>query len=75
MRTPLTAILGWAELLQQHPSLQPEDRQIVDTIRACGKSLLGVVNNILDFSKLEKGMVALERIPFDLVRTQQPPIP
>ena len=39
------------------------------TIQVCGKNLLGTINDILDYSKFEEGMMSFERVPFDLVRS------
>ncbi len=65
IRTPMNAVLGMAGLLLDTP-LSPEQRDFVETIRLSGESLLGLINEILDFSKLEAREMQLETVDFDL---------
>jgi PAS domain S-box-containing protein len=65
IRTPMNAILGMAELLSE-TSLTPEQREYVRVFRTSGESLLDIINDILDLSKVEAGRLDLERVPFDL---------
>ena len=67
IRTPLNAILGTAELLGD-TALDRDQRQSLDTIQQSGDHLLGVINDILDFTKVEAGMLELEEEIFDLRR-------
>ncbi|WP_165797511.1 response regulator [Solimonas fluminis] len=67
IRTPLNAILGTAELISD-TSLTDEQRESLQTIRQSGDHLLGVIDDILDFSKVESGMLELEDAVFDLRR-------
>ncbi|WP_161968105.1 ATP-binding protein [Fimbriiglobus ruber] len=63
VRTPMAAVLGYAEMLTD-PRLGPEDRlQKVNAIRRNGRHLLQIINDILDLSKIELGRMDLERIP------------
>lgn len=59
LRTPLNGVLGFAELLSDTP-LNEEQQDYARTIRSSGNHLLDVVNDILDFSSLEKGRMILE---------------
>jgi signal transduction histidine kinase/CheY-like chemotaxis protein len=65
IRTPMNGVLGMTSLLLDSP-LTPEQREHVETIRQSGDALLTLVNEILDFSKMEAGKVTLERKPFTL---------
>lgn len=65
IRTPLNAILGFSDLLNTTP-LNTEQKEFVDFVRTAGKSLLTIVNDILDLSKIDAGMIKLESIPFSI---------
>jgi two-component system, sensor histidine kinase and response regulator len=65
IRTPLNGIIGTVELLDDS-SLSRERRASLDTIRDCGTSLLDLVDDILDFSRLESGSLSLEQRTFDI---------
>ncbi len=65
IRTPLNAVLGQAQLLGREP-LSADQRLMVQHIQAAGQSLLGIINDILDLSKLEAGQLRLEIRPFTL---------
>jgi signal transduction histidine kinase/CheY-like chemotaxis protein/HPt (histidine-containing phosphotransfer) domain-containing protein len=65
IRTPLNGVLGMASLLREG-QLTPEQRRNVDAITSCGDALLHIINDILDLSKLEAGMMEIESEPFDL---------
>jgi len=64
IRTPMNGIMGMAELLS-HTQLDREQRGHLETLMDCAQSLLDVLNDILDVSRIEAGRVELERIPFD----------
>ena len=65
IRTPLNAVLGSAQLLG-YESLTDPQHDLVGRIKEAGDSLLRVVNDILDLSKIEAGQLAIEQRPFDL---------
>jgi PAS domain S-box-containing protein len=65
IRTPLNAILGFSNLLEL-TQLTPEQADFIHAVRTAGKNLLTIVNDILDLSKIEAGMLQLERIPFSI---------
>ncbi len=62
IRTPMNAVIGMSGLLEG-TALDREQREYVDTIRGSADLLLGLINDVLDFSKLEAGKLSLERIP------------
>jgi signal transduction histidine kinase/DNA-binding response OmpR family regulator len=65
IRTPLNAVIGLAHLLQRTP-LSTEQLPYVQNIQLSGKALLGIVNDVLDLSKIEAGEMVLERSTFSL---------
>jgi PAS domain S-box-containing protein len=65
IRTPLNAIIGLGYLLDQ-TALREDQRQFLSKIQFAGRALLGVINNVLDLSKVEAGEMTLESEQFDL---------
>ncbi|WP_439476102.1 ATP-binding protein [Brevundimonas sp.] len=65
LRTPLTSVIGFSGLLQQSASLPETERRYADRIGTASEALLGVINDILDYSKLEAGAVEMEARAFD----------
>jgi two-component system, sensor histidine kinase len=65
IRTPLNAILGMAELLE-YSELPSDALQSVKTIRSSGEALLEVINEVLDYSKIEHGKLELEERAVDI---------
>jgi len=65
IRTPMNGVLGMAELLQ-NTDMTPQQQQYVQVITGSGKALLNIINDILDYSKIEAGKMDIERIDMDL---------
>jgi CheY-like chemotaxis protein len=59
IRTPLNSLLGLGYLLEQ-TALREDQRQLLSKIQLAGRALLGVINNVLDLSKIEAGAMLLE---------------
>ena len=68
IRTPMNAVIGMTNLLL-YEDLNPRQKECVETIRNSGEALLAIINNILDLSKIEGGMMELEQQPFALQST------
>ena len=64
LRTPLNGVIGMADLLLG-TKLDTDQRECAETIHTCGQSLLSVLSDILDYSKIEAGKLDLETIDFD----------
>lgn len=64
LRTPLTSVVGFSGLLLASDALPETERRYVDRIATASDALLGVINDILDYSKLEAGAVELEPLAF-----------
>lgn len=60
IRTPLNGALGAVELLQ-NTALTPEQYRLAETARQCSHSLLAIINNLLDFSRIESGQMTLSQ--------------
>ncbi|HAL06234.1 MAG TPA: hypothetical protein DCP26_02605 [Brevundimonas sp.] len=65
LRTPLTSVIGFSGLLQASEHLPAEERVYVDRIATASEALLGVINDILDYSKLEADAIEMDPEPFD----------
>ncbi|MEM9998048.1 MAG: ATP-binding protein, partial [Bacteroidota bacterium] len=65
IRTPLNGILGMSDLLLDTP-LRDEQQEFAQTILSSGRALLGIINDILDVSKIEAGRLELDPAPFPL---------
>ena len=65
IRTPMTGIIGLSELLS-HTSLTTEQNEFLDGIKHSSESLLSIINEILDISKINSGKIEFEKIPFNL---------
>ena len=67
IRTPMNAVIGMTDLLLDE-DLTTNQKEYVETIRSSGEALLDIINDILDISKIEEGMMELEHQPFSLQR-------
>jgi signal transduction histidine kinase/CheY-like chemotaxis protein len=67
IRTPMNGLLGMVSLLSD-TKLSSEQSNMLETITSCGKGLLHVLNDILDYSKFESGNLELERLDFELIK-------
>ena len=64
IRTPMNGVIGMSGLLLD-TALDPEQREYAELVRSSAEALLTIVNDILDYSKIEAGKLELERIVFD----------
>ncbi|MBL0102968.1 MAG: response regulator [Bacteroidetes bacterium] len=67
IRTPLNGVIGMGRLLNQ-TTLNPKQQEFVDSILLSGEALLSVINDILDYSKIESSKMELENKPFAIKR-------
>jgi len=65
IRTPLTSIIGFSAFLQSSPTLTDKERHYATRISAASNALLGVINDVLDYSRLEADAFELDPAPFD----------
>ncbi len=65
IRTPLNGVIGMCGLLLETP-LGKEQREFAEIVRSSGQLLLGLINDILDLSKIEAGHLVLERVEFNI---------
>ena len=65
IRTPMNGVIGVTKLLLQ-TSLTPEQRDFAETVHSSGEALLTVINDILDFFKMEAGKMTFEQLDFNL---------
>ncbi|WP_167858529.1 PAS domain S-box protein [Methylobacterium nonmethylotrophicum] len=64
IRTPLHGVIGYADLLVRDGGLAPVQRRQAQCIQTAGKTLLTIVNDVLDFAKIEAGQIDLDPQPF-----------
>jgi signal transduction histidine kinase/CheY-like chemotaxis protein len=65
IRTPMNGVLGFANLLMD-TKLDGEQREFVENIRCSGDALLTIINDVLDYSKIEAGKLSVDNMQFDL---------
>ncbi|WP_295901456.1 sensor histidine kinase [uncultured Bdellovibrio sp.] len=70
IRTPLNSILGFSDILRD-TTLDEEQREYIGTIHRCSDTLLHLINDILDISKIENGLLQIDHHRFDLKELHQ----
>lgn len=71
IRTPLNAVIGLGHILGMSSPLTDKQREMIKVLRTSGESLLALINDLLDFAKIEDGSIALEQSEFNLVELVQ----
>jgi signal transduction histidine kinase/ligand-binding sensor domain-containing protein/CheY-like chemotaxis protein len=71
LRTPLNAVLGFSDLMARDPDTSRKQNENLSVIKRSGQHLLGLINDVLDMSKIEAGRTELEPEPLDLHRLLQ----
>lgn len=66
LRTPLNAVLGYTQLLQRDKNMQKPQLERVNAISRSGRHLLGLINDVLDFAKIESGTIEIKEEAFEL---------
>ncbi|MGI9391350.1 MAG: ATP-binding protein [Boseongicola sp.] len=67
IRTPMNGVVAMAEMLAE-TQLDEEQRAYAETIRSSGEALLVIINDVLDYSKIEADQISFKSLPFDLER-------
>ena len=65
IRTPLNGIIGLIEVLERS-KLDKRQQEMISQLRSSSELLLGIINDILDLSKIEAGKMTIEKVPFDI---------
>ena len=68
LRTPMNAILGFSQILENDPRIPSEQHENILTIKSSGKHLLSLINDVLDISRIDTGEIQITKEPFDLPR-------
>ncbi len=68
LKTPLTSIIAFTDILSRNQGGEKKDRNLdqLDIVKKCGQHLLTLINDLLDYSRLESGEVKIEREEFDI---------
>lgn len=70
IRTPLNSVIGMSNLMQQNKP-RPDQKEQLNVLQFSAKNLLSIVNDILDYNKIEAGMVSFEKIEINLPEMMQ----
>lgn len=68
LRTPLNGVIGMTDLMMS-TNLDEEQKEYAETVKTSGETLLTIINDVLDYSKLEAGRLKIAEIPFDLKKS------
>ena len=68
IRTPMNGIIGTLSLIEDG-NLTDKQKEMLSTVKSCGENLLTIINDILDYSKIESGKLNIENEHFDLFQT------
>ena len=68
IRTPLNAVIGYSDRILESEGLADLDRRSAEIVKSSGEALLTIVNDVLDFSRIEAGKLELRPVPFELER-------
>lgn len=66
LRTPMNAVVGLANILSLSTALPEKEKKYVETLKESAEGLLTLINNLLDYSRLDNGLMEVEEIEFDL---------
>jgi len=66
LRTPLNGVLGYAQILQNNSDNSSQQIQSLNSIESCGRHLLTLINDVLDLSKIESGILEIQESTFEL---------
>ena len=64
IRTPLNVVIGYSDMLLEDAGLAEAARRKIEVVNSSGNALLAIVNDVLDFSRMEAGALELQRVPF-----------
>ncbi len=71
LRTPMNAVIGLSHLLQASKTLSDKDRKFIDTLKISAESLMELINDLLDFAKIDSEAMQLEEVEFNFAEQLQ----
>ncbi len=66
LRTPMNAVIGLSNILDSLPEMPPQAKKYIRTLKASADNMMDLINDLLDFAKIESGSLEIETIEFDL---------